>query len=347
MPPTVTIIVPVHNVADYLGETLRSIQRQSLNDWELIIVDDGSTDQTGAVIAGFAGDARIRSIAQPQSGVAAARNRALEAARGRFLAFLDGDDLWHPQFLERCIAELERNGTDLCACAFSYLLPNGRRRHRRMHRRTGRMSSGDCLRLTIPWQIPLLMGNVVLRRTAPVASLQFRTGCRTGEDTEYYLKVLCAIAQVSYLNERLFCYRRRPGSATQQRHDWRPHDDSILAMDRARAHFAAHYPGADKAELLALFDDYQSFRRYRMLYLLVKRGAHHETRKRLTEDYWRHSLVGARRRAFWLQRVKLGVVSSENQILWTVVERVERARDLWQRFRSALNPVRTGAIGNT
>ena len=106
----VSVIIPAHNAAPFLRETVTSALNQSWPDVEVIVVNDGSTDDTAAVLAPFAG--RIRVIDQPQSGVAVARNRGAAAARGTWLAFLDADDVWVPHKLERQLASA-RSDTQL------------------------------------------------------------------------------------------------------------------------------------------------------------------------------------------------------------------------------------------
>ena len=103
--PLVSIITPSWNVERLIGETVESVQAQTLDDWELLIADDCSTDSTAAVIESYAAkDSRIRLIRQPRNGgPALARQAAIEQAKGRFIAFLDSDDLWLPAKLERQI----------------------------------------------------------------------------------------------------------------------------------------------------------------------------------------------------------------------------------------------------
>lgn len=110
--PLVTIITPVYNSARWLREMLLSVQEQTLSDWELILADDGSTDESVRIAElAAAADSRIRLLRQPcNGGPGAARNRALGMAHGRFIAFLDADDLWLPEKLERCIRFMEAHG---------------------------------------------------------------------------------------------------------------------------------------------------------------------------------------------------------------------------------------------
>ena len=98
--PRFSIVIPAWNVERWLPETIASVRAQTVTDWELIIVDDGSTDGTAAIVKGL-DDARVRLISQPNSGVSIARNRGISEARGEFIAFLDADDLWSPTHLQR------------------------------------------------------------------------------------------------------------------------------------------------------------------------------------------------------------------------------------------------------
>ncbi|EPX80518.1 glycosyltransferase family 2 protein [Salipiger mucosus] len=106
--PQASIVVPAFNAADTLGETLRSLLAQTHPDFEIVVVDDGSTDRTVAVARGF-GDARIRVVQQPNRGLAGARNSGIAAARGAFIGFCDADDLWRPTKLAAHVAHLEAN----------------------------------------------------------------------------------------------------------------------------------------------------------------------------------------------------------------------------------------------
>lgn len=106
----VSIIMPTYNCGRFIAESIRSVLAQTYTNWELIIVDDCSNDKTEDVVASF-DDPRIHYLRNEQNeGAALTRNRALREAKGRYIAFLDSDDLWLPTKLERQIAFLERNG---------------------------------------------------------------------------------------------------------------------------------------------------------------------------------------------------------------------------------------------
>lgn len=107
----VSIIMPSYNTARFIKETVESVLAQTYTNWELIIVDDCSTDNTDDVIQGFLYDKRIKYIKnEKNSGAAVSRNRALCEAEGRWIAFLDSDDLWEADKLKKQVAFMEDNG---------------------------------------------------------------------------------------------------------------------------------------------------------------------------------------------------------------------------------------------
>lgn len=106
----VSIIMPSYNTANYIAESIESVLAQTYANWELLIVDDCSTDDTDKVVSKFLGDTRIRYIKNDvNSGAAISRNRALREANGKWIAFLDSDDLWLPEKLEKQISFMESN----------------------------------------------------------------------------------------------------------------------------------------------------------------------------------------------------------------------------------------------
>lgn len=104
---TVSIIIPVHNAEKFIEDTILSVRSQSCQDWELILVDDCSTDKSREMVEKYTGE-KIRLIEhQKGRGAAAARNTGLTHAKGRYIAFLDADDLWDPQKLELQLAFMD------------------------------------------------------------------------------------------------------------------------------------------------------------------------------------------------------------------------------------------------
>jgi teichuronic acid biosynthesis glycosyltransferase TuaG len=103
--PAVSVITPAYNAVAFIGQTIESVRAQTFEDWELVIVDDGSTDGTTDLIEEYQDrDGRIRLLHQANAGPSAARNHAMREARGEFFAFLDSDDTWDPEYLARQLA---------------------------------------------------------------------------------------------------------------------------------------------------------------------------------------------------------------------------------------------------
>jgi teichuronic acid biosynthesis glycosyltransferase TuaG len=121
MDELVSIIVPVYNAASYIENTIEMVRRQTHSDWELILVDDASTDESVAVIRRMLGEGDIRLIQKSHNeGAAAARNTGLDAARGRYIAFLDADDVWMPDKLLRELAFMKDRQADFVFSAYEF-----------------------------------------------------------------------------------------------------------------------------------------------------------------------------------------------------------------------------------
>ncbi len=116
----VSIIIPLYNKASYVRRALESISAQTFADFEAIVVDDGSTDGSAAIVADYA-DARFRLITQPNAGPGAARNAGFAQARGEFIAFLDADDEWLPNYLQESVSLLESFGSEVASVTCGYI----------------------------------------------------------------------------------------------------------------------------------------------------------------------------------------------------------------------------------
>jgi glycosyltransferase involved in cell wall biosynthesis len=125
--PRVSIVMANYNYAQFVGQAIESVQRQDYRDWELIVVDDGSTDGSRDIIAGYLSDSRIRFRPVDHLGQAGAKNAGLEWCRGPLIAFLDADDLWEPQKLSRQVDLFERDPTlGLVCTGRRFINPEGR-----------------------------------------------------------------------------------------------------------------------------------------------------------------------------------------------------------------------------
>jgi glycosyltransferase involved in cell wall biosynthesis len=196
MTALISCIVPVYNGEEYLAEAIDSILKQSYRPFEIIIVDDGSTDATATVAERY--NKQIRYLTQRNAGPAAARNRGIDAATGEFVAFLDADDLWHPGKLERQIACFqESDALDYCiSYVQNFWIPEliAEENNFRDHR----MSK------PLPGYVT---GTLLARRDFFNAVGQFNSAMEHADDTEWFLRANEHGAGVKLLPDVLL-YRR-------------------------------------------------------------------------------------------------------------------------------------------
>ncbi|MBW7921973.1 MAG: glycosyltransferase family 2 protein [Rubellimicrobium sp.] len=201
--PRVSVIMPVRDAGAFLGSAIASVQAQSLTAWELLAVDDGSDDDSAAILGqAAAADGRIRLLdSGGRLGPAAARNVALAAARGRYLAFLDADDLWHPDKLARQTQAMAATGAALsCTAWLRRNIVSGREVVVGVPARATR---GDLLKTnTIACSTAMIDARAFGQRRMP--------GLRRAEDFAFWLDLLTATPWALGLPEVLTTYRQHP-----------------------------------------------------------------------------------------------------------------------------------------
>lgn len=214
MKPAVSVVIPAYNVERYLAQALDSVRAQSLTNWEALVVNDGSTDETLAIAHRYAElDSRILVIDQQNQGVSAARNAAIEASRGEFIALLDGDDLWHPDKLEiqlRCLRERE---VDVVCCRFKECDSKGAPLPSKESGPVGEFTSQEFFRLCYSYFF-ILPSAVMVRSEALRRLGGFDSSLRAHEDFEMWLRLASGGCRLAALPDILLTYRRHPESLT-------------------------------------------------------------------------------------------------------------------------------------
>ncbi len=123
----VSVLIPVYNAAHYLPACLDSVRKQTFTSIEIICVNDGSTDSSQDILEKYAtGEPRLRVIKQPNCGVAVTRNRLLQEARGKYIAFVDADDVIKPDYLEKLVHKAHDTGADITKCFFQEMSEDGK-----------------------------------------------------------------------------------------------------------------------------------------------------------------------------------------------------------------------------
>ena len=191
--PSVSIVMPLFNKSNQVLDTIASVLAQTVSDWELVVVDDGSTDG-GAEKVSALDDERIRVVRQPNNaGVSAARNRGIELAQGDLIAFLDADDLWMPEFLSTVLA-LQADFPSACWFATGYQIrPNKgapfaiRLRGPKKNFKRGILSG--YFTVAICSDPPVWSSATAVRRNAIMAIGGFTVGIGSGEDLLTWAKL--------------------------------------------------------------------------------------------------------------------------------------------------------------
>src|SRR5688572_11167060 len=208
--PTVSVIMPAFNSAAYIDAAMDAVLNQTVSDLELLVIDDGSADETAAIVARRReADPRIRLLHQPNAGPGAARNAGFREARGEFFAFLDSDDEWAPTFVERQLAVLAaRPDVDV---VFGNALYRGGPRRGQPARR---VDLDDCTLLLsdILANDELHFIITLFRRSVVDAVAGFNPMFVTNEEYEMWLRAGLAVFKFARNSQPLGWYRCRPDS---------------------------------------------------------------------------------------------------------------------------------------
>lgn len=209
----VSIITPVYKCENYISETIKSVQSQTYTNWEMILVDDCTPDNSPQIINKYAAkDSRIRYIKQSRNGGAAlARNSGLHNATGRYIAYLDADDIWLPQKLERQLDFMEKNDVQFTCCDYEKIEADGTPLNKVVH-----------MPKTITYK--QLLSNTIIQTVGVVVDLNkvdkgllVMPNVRRGQDSATWLQLLRNGVKFKGQNEVLAQYRRVPQSLSSNK----------------------------------------------------------------------------------------------------------------------------------
>ena len=222
---SISVLMPVYNSEKFLSETVQAVINQSYTDWELILVDDGSTDNSKEICTKLMNDdKRIKYILQENLGVSHTRNVALENAQGKYIVFVDSDDLIHEDYLKILINSIEKNNSDISVCNFI----------ERKISNTGKVE--DITREFYPKEVMEMsemkdyimdFGNsgllnplwnkIYKREIIENNNITFDEKVETGEDFIFNLQYFRKTKKISFIKEKLYYYiRRNNNSITYQ-----------------------------------------------------------------------------------------------------------------------------------
>lgn len=213
----VSIIIPVYNTSAYIDRCLDSVTKQSYNNTEIILVDDGSTDDSREKCLFWAKkDDRIKTITQKNAGVSAARNKGLEIAFGEYIQFMDPDDKIEREMIEKMVSEIDANGAELAVCAFYNIFPN---KTLKASLPRGMIYGKDIIKsIFLPgfflscWN-KLFKRNLLLDKNGEF--IKFDTEIAISEDSLWLSEILTKAEKAVYIDTPFYYWYRRNDSATK------------------------------------------------------------------------------------------------------------------------------------
>jgi glycosyltransferase involved in cell wall biosynthesis len=196
----VSVIIPAYNSEEYISSAVKSVLNQTHSDLELIIIDDGSTDNTKKIVD-FFDDLRIKYIYQKNAGVAVARNNGIKNSTGEYIAFLDADDIWKPEKLQVQLDKILAED-DVCMIysAFEMLYKGSNRT--KIYRYNHNEQNFTEKLITDPFKTVPYPSTVILKKSYLDRTGDFNQEFKTGEDWDLWLRLL-ALGKCSYIDEPL------------------------------------------------------------------------------------------------------------------------------------------------
>lgn len=214
--PLVSIIIPTFNRAHLINETLDSVLAQTYNNWECVVIDDGSTDNTHLVVGKYMmNDSRIKYYKRPidrMPGGNEARNYGFEICKGTYVNWFDDDDVMLPNFLEEMVDEFE-DGIDLVINSVSYWNPKASdTRLNILKIRTTLYQDYLC------WNFGIITNSIFFRKRFLLRKKLFSNRIHRGQETEFFLRIFYNLPENSYkvLNKKLFLYRQHVETKTNR-----------------------------------------------------------------------------------------------------------------------------------
>lgn len=285
--PLVSIIMPTYNCSQHIEKSINSVINQNFKNWELLIINDGSTDSTLKICDKYIKkDSRIRIFSQNNQGVSAARNKGITESLGKYISFLDSDDNYHEKFISSLLEAItQNNGYDIAYCGLNYY-SNQKFTHSSIKFHKTENIIKDYLGLLIVQEHIFSICSILINSNfLKQSKITFTIGSKNGEDTSFLVKIF-SNAKVNYVPDNLFNYMTgREDSATNR--NLSIAIISILESYKDAYNFLLNnYENADREEIIKLARNLiNSEFKYWFYYSIIKKNQNlfNELRKYYSE----------------------------------------------------------------
>jgi teichuronic acid biosynthesis glycosyltransferase TuaG len=244
----ISVITPAYNAEKYVAKTIASVQSQTYSNWEMIVLDDGSTDRTSEIVQEMAGaDERIRYVRQSNGRQGKARNKAISHATGEYLAFLDADDLWHPSKLTAQLNCIQEQKADVVFCSGWWLKDENNPEAFPLDAPVGLQDASAFYTKQLQgYSIPMLSAMVKRETVLSVGGFDEDLRIQNAEDYQLWLRLSDRGYTFYGMQDRLFYYRVHENQSTQ--------DDSMAIIPALWATYRANLQRISDEEKSAIIN---------------------------------------------------------------------------------------------
>lgn len=324
----VSVIMPVFNLEEYVCESIESVIKQQFRNWELIIIDDGSTDRTIEKVIGFCkNDSRLKLLRQSNQGVSVARNKGIEVSKGKYIAFLDGDDLWEESFLSIMLNEIKKTGNELVLSSYKYLSKKNEIKRIDSFFDKNESLLYQCVKGNFKIHIgAILVSNDSLKKH----SIKFTEECYMKEDTEFLYKAI-SILSATAICKPMLIYRQRKGSSTQGKWDSLKVFSGIKSLERIEKIFMELGENPTNIDIISTAHFWIIYAKADFLWKLLKNGKVDEVKTYLLNG-WTADVkeISERNDIKKSKKWKFKIVLTQNRFLWGIVLLFSRMRKNFQ-----------------
>lgn len=265
----ISIIMPAYNMENYIGKTIESVLKQKYTKWELIIINDGSNDNTKQIVKQYqCKDKRIKYLEQENKGVSVARNKGIDSANGKYISFLDADDLWEPIALSELINVAKKTDAGWICGEMDIIKPSGNKERFNQCCKDGNLLDfvtpcGEC-------RLFFGVGAYIIRKDIlNKYNIRFEESIRNGEDLCLYIK-LFTVTDLKSVPIVVAHYCQHKNSATLSGFDEYKLWDLVKIFSLAKPYIHKYRP--EWGERYQQMEDYYA---YRFVWSIIKRGMYH------------------------------------------------------------------------
>lgn len=317
----ISVIIPAYNAAKYLEQTLLSVFSQTYTNFEVIVVNDGSTDETETLLLNQQKhEPRLKIISQTNQGISAARNAGIDHATGDFIAFIDSDDNWDASFLAKMIARQQQTHGDVIYTGNIDCSSKGHRQRISDFRENANLAG------YLTQQSLLHIGCLLIRKSFLYKNkLRFNTELKTGEDIVFICSLYCLTTAFS-VPEYLYLYIHRDDSISRK--PWTKQDylNDLNAWQQLEMIINRSYQASDRNEICQLIESKVVYYKLRLLWLLLLSARYDEVKLLLDKGFLTYTEKNLTYLPAKYAGIRRKIIESKSPLIWCIAKAIHRKK---------------------